>query len=70
MVGSHQFEVLRDPLVADGLPLFGRVPLRLLQDGLLLRGSLLVVILDGLGHSAPQLGRLLLALVTNNWYIE
>lgn len=44
----------RDPLLALGLPLAGRLPLHLLQDELLIGGFSLVLVVDGSGHVLPQ----------------
>lgn len=47
-------EERRDPLLALGLALAGRLPLSLLQDELLVGGLRLVLVVDGSGHVLPQ----------------
>lgn len=47
-------EERRDPLLALGLALAGRLPLSLLQDELLVGGLRLVLVVDGPGHVLPQ----------------
>lgn len=48
------FKQGRDPVLALGLPLPGRLPLGLLQDELLVGGVRLVLVVDGPGHVLPQ----------------
>ena len=67
-VGGDVLYVSVGPLSADGVrveqrgapglvpPLPGLLPLRLLQDKLLLGGPVLVPVLDGAGHVLPQPG--------------
>lgn len=47
-------EERRDPLLAFGFALAGRLPLSLLQDELLVGGLRLVLVVDGPGHVLPQ----------------
>lgn len=44
----------REPLLAFGFPLPGRLPLGLLQDELLIGRLRLVLVVDGPGHVLPQ----------------
>ena len=63
---TYNIEIFWNPFVAFGLSLFGRVPLRLLQDGLLFSGRLLVILLDRLRDLPPQFRGFELALDFKN----